>query len=77
MIYSEPEAVSREIAHIKDEIRQEQEWVDELKQSVEDLKKTKDRMGVGNFCERRIKAGQERIKDLETDLSHLETLQDQ
>ncbi len=75
MIYKEEdEAVRSEIAHVQEEIRQEQDWIDGLNQSVADMQGKKDLMGIGKFCQNRIEAGKARIKDLETDLDHLKTL---
>ncbi len=75
MIYAESEdVVKREIDHIQEEIQQEQDWIDELNQSIEDMKGKKDPMGIRKFCKSRIDAGKARIRDLETDKSHLETL---
>ncbi len=75
MIYMDSEdAVKKEIDHIKEEIQQEQDWIDGLQQSVDDLNGKRDLMGIGKFCKSRIEAGKARIKDLESDKANLETM---
>ncbi len=75
MIYMDSEdAVKQEIDHVQEEIQQEQDWINGLQQSIDDLKGKRDLMGIGKFCKTRIEAGKARIKDLEADKANLETM---